>query len=110
MGLALLAASLLFREGLAASRLRWLGALAVTAGIWAALETRSFQLFSGNVTLCYALVFTSFALVPVCVLGFLLTYPDFEQIRYFRVIYWLSAANFVWIQAAQFLGLSLIHI
>ena len=44
---------------------------------------------------CYALVFTSFALVPVCVLGFLLTYPDFEQIRYFRVIYWLSAANFV---------------
>ena len=104
MGLALLAASLLFREGLAALRLRWLGALAVTAGIWAALETRSFQLFSGNVTLCYALVFTSFALVPVCVLGFLLTYPDFEQIRYFHVIYWLSAVNFVWIQAAQFLG------
>ena len=60
MGLALLAASLLFREGLAASRLRWLGALAVTAGIWAALETRSFQLFSGNVTLCYALVSVSY--------------------------------------------------
>lgn len=103
-GAALLMASLLFREGLAVARLRWLGALAVLTGLWAALETRSFQLFSGNTTLCYTLVFTSFALVPVCAMGFLLTYPDFGRSRYLRGVYWLSVANFVWVQAAQIFG------
>lgn len=103
-GAGLLVASLMFREQPTVARLRWLGALAMVAGLWGALETRSFQLFSGNMTLCYALVFLTFALVPVCAVGFLLTYPGFSQSRWLRVVYWLSVANFLWVQAAQIFG------
>ena len=103
-GVGLLAASLLFPGGAGGFAAALAGALAVTAGIWAALETRSFQLFSGNVTLCYALVFTSFALVPVCVLRLFCSPTRTLNKFATSTDHWLSAVNFVWIQAARFWG------
>lgn len=103
-GMAMTVTSLFFKEKNAVRKLRYIGLFAVITSVWIMLESRITQVFTGNILVCMNLIFILFALLPVYILYYLLSYSVFKRSRYMRVIYGVAAGNFVAIQLLRALG------
>lgn len=104
-GIVLIAGLCMSRHGVIAARMYYLGLLSIVIGIWGTLEARATQLFTGNIPRASLLVFTCFALVPVLVMAFILTYEPLRDKWYMKALFYASVVNFVLQQILQITGI-----
>lgn len=91
-------------HGVVAARMYYLGLLSIITGIWGTLEARVTQLFTGNIPRATFVVFACFALLPVVIMAFILTYESLRDKWYMKVLFYLSVANFLLQQLLQITG------
>ena len=109
LGVAILIMGLIMRhEGVIASRMCYLGLLAVITGIWGVLEARVTQLFTGNIPRASFVLFACFSMLPVLITAFVLTYESLRDQWYMKALFYLAVANFVAQQILQITGLKTI--
>ena len=105
LGVAILIMGLIMRhEGVIASRMCYLGLLAVITGIWGVLEARVTQLFTGNIPRASYVLFACFSMLPVLITAFVLTYESLRDQWYMKALFYLAVANFVAQQILQITG------
>jgi diguanylate cyclase (GGDEF)-like protein len=105
LGVAILIMGLIMRhEGVIASRMCYLGLLAVITGIWGVLEARVTQLFTGNIPRASFVLFACFSMLPVLITAFVLTYESLRDQWYMKALFYLAVANFVAQQILQITG------
>lgn len=100
-----LAGILLHREGAIAARLYYLGLLSMLIGIWGSLEVRVTQFFTGNIPRASFVVFACFAMFPVLITAFVLTYESLRDRWYMRALFGISVADFLLQQFFQITGI-----
>lgn len=106
LGVAILIIGLIMRhEGVIASRMCYLGLLAVITGIWGVLEARVTQLFTGNIPRASFVLFACFSMLPVLITAFILTYESMRDKWYMKALFYLSVGNFLIQQLLQITGL-----
>ena len=106
LGVAILIMGLIMRhEGVIASRMCYLGLLAVITGIWGVLEARVTQLFTGNIPRASFVLFACFSMLPVLITAFILTYESMRDKWYMKALFYLSVGNFLIQQLLQITGL-----
>lgn len=101
LGIVILAAGILIWS----DRLAYLGLFAIVTSLWGMLESRVAQLFTGNLQLAAFVLYSSFYLIPVFIMAFLLTYKTLCQKKYMHWMFWLSATSFVVVQLLQITGI-----
>lgn len=92
------------RHGVIAARMYYLGLLSIVIGIWGSLEARATQLFTGNIPRASFVIFACFALIPVLVMAFILTYESLRDRWYMKTLFYASVVNFVMQQIFQITG------
>lgn len=102
-GFVLLFASMLTKIKLPARRMFSLGLFSIVASCWILCESQISQLVF-NKPIGSTLGFLCFALVPILILRFILTYEDLQNSLFLKVLYVLSLINFVGIQVLQITG------
>lgn len=102
-GFVLLFASMLTKIKLPARRMFSLGLFSIVASCWILCESQISQLIFSK-PIGSTLGFLCFALVPVLILRFVLTYEDFQKSFFLKLLYVLSCVNFVGIQILQITG------
>lgn len=106
LGVAILIMGLIMRhEGVIASRMCYLGLLAMITGIWGVLEARVTQLFTGNIPRASFVLFACFSMLPVLITAFILTYESMRDKWYMKALFYLSVGNFLIQQLLQITGL-----
>lgn len=100
-----LAGILLRREGDIAARLYYLGLLSMLIGIWGSLEARVTQFFTGNIPRASFVVFACFAMFPILITAFVLTYESLRDRWYMRALFGISVADFLLQQFFQITGI-----
>lgn len=106
LGVAILIMGLIMRhEGVIASRMCYLGLLAMITGIWGVLEARVTQLFTGNIPRASFVLFACFSMLPVLITAFILTYESMRDKWYMKALFYLSVGNFLIQQQLQITGL-----
>lgn len=107
LGVAILAIGIgLRKHGTIAARMYYLGLFSVLTGVWGSLEARVTQLFTGNIPRATFVVFACFALLPVVIMAFILTYESLRDKWYMKALFYLSVANFVIQQVLQIAGIA----
>lgn len=104
-GVLMVIISLFFKQKSAVRKLRYIGFFAIITSFWILLESRMIQLVTGNILVCMNLIFILFALIPVFISYYLMSYPIFHDSRYMNIIYGVSVVNFLLIQFLRVSGL-----
>lgn len=104
MGALLVVASFLMRQNKAADKVQNLGFLAIVISSWIFSEGRCSQLIFHK-PLGGSLVFLLFGMIPVLLLRFLLTYKEFEENRWVKLLYVGSLLNYIMIHVLQMMGI-----
>lgn len=105
LGVTILIMGLIMRhEGVIASRMCYLGLLAVITGIWGVLEARVTQLFTGNIPRASFVLFACFGMLPVLITAFVLTYESLRDKWYMKALFYVSVLNFIVQQILQITG------
>lgn len=106
LGVLILAAGIVMRkDGIIATRMCYLGLFSILTGIWGTLEARITQLFTGNIPRASFLVFSCFAMIPVLIMAFVMTYESLRGKWYMKALFYLTVANFVLQQLLQITGI-----
>lgn len=100
-----LAGILLRKEGAIAARLYYLGLLSMLIGIWGSLEARVTQLFTGNIPRASFVVFGCFAMFPILITAFVLTYDSLRDRWYMKALFCISVVDFLLQQLFQITGI-----
>lgn len=107
LGAAILVIGLCLRKhGTIAARMYYLGLFSIVTGVWGSLEARATQIFTGNIPRATFVVFACFALLPVVIMAFILTYESLRGKWYMKALFYLAVVNFVVQQVLQIAGIA----
>lgn len=103
-GVGMFAASFFIR-GKLTKRLSWLGITFVDCALWVYSLSSISQLFNDRTVLISFVGYATFFMLPLLVLGFVLTYESFKKMIYMRVLFWIQIVITIIIFVLQFSGL-----
>ena len=89
-------------------RLRWLGLISTTAGIWTLCNSTALQIFYSHGTLRSYIGYCCYFMFPIIIIGFLLTFEYFNKEMYMHIMYWTSVAALALIFILQMNGLIIV--
>ncbi|MDD5872946.1 MAG: GGDEF domain-containing protein [Clostridia bacterium] len=89
LGLAMAVASVIVNGGMC-GRLRRLGLVAVAGGLWTISNSTICQIFFDRSELVAFTGYSCFFILPLLVIGFLLTYDTFANVTFMHILYWLA--------------------
>lgn len=104
LGLAMVASSAILNGGMR-GRLRWLGLAAVAGGLWTISNSTICQIFFDRSVLISFTGYSCFFILPLLVIGFLLTYDTFANVTFMRILYWIALAADVAVLILQISGI-----
>lgn len=102
MGILLIMISFFFRGVRTVRRIRNLGYFSIVTCTWILLKSGIGQLFSGNVLMSMNIMYLLFGLMPVLIVGFLLTFDTFVEKWYMRALYWYCISVYFIVLFLQF--------
>lgn len=104
IGIGMFAASFFIR-GRLTIRLAWLGVTFIDCALWIYSLSSISQLFNDRTVVIAFVGYGTFFMLPLLVLGFVLTYDSFSDMIYMRTLFWVQTVATIAAFALQFLGL-----